>query len=160
MSIDKHDGKNAAGIKELYLNLQANIITFGSYISAGELAGNIVTDENFTQIKFLPGTCSFSEAGQAAPHGNVFEQSVDFLLNKDAPATTDALNAFTHRRLVAIILDNNGIYRIIGSNQEAARLTWSITKDAKIGGPNTYLAQLRCTVAHPAYYFSGTFSSS
>jgi hypothetical protein len=158
--IEKHDGKNAAGISKLYLILQDKIIEFGSYKDGVELVGNITSSEAFTEIKFLPGTCSFSESSQSGSHGEVFEQNIEFLLNKDAQSITAALKAFTNRKLVAIILDNNGVYRVIGSDQEAVRLTFSIQKDGKIGGPNTYLAQLRCIVPHPAYYYSGTVIGS
>lgn len=162
MSLEYFEGKNAGGLAEIHLIKQSSA-TFpdpAAIITDLDYTEDITTSENWTQHKFVPNSGRFEEGAPRENGSEVYEYTIEYVINKDRQAITAALKDLKPYKLLALIKDNNATYRLIGSDVHHCILTYSQVKERGIAVPNLYRITLTCRMHHPAVYYSGNFTSS
>lgn len=111
---------NIGGIKRLFLTEKSNVtsITLGSptsEITAFTMAGSPAA--KFYQFEFNKNTSSYTEEGisDQATGRDLYTQTINLVLNRREKTKRDTLLLLAKRKdLVAIIEDNNGLYKYFG----------------------------------------------
>lgn len=158
--MQKHDGKNPGGHSALYIKLKSEVTAIPLPIDLS-ISDNITTTGNWEQIIYIPGTADHTEDRSDGPDGNVYQQRITCIINKDALALGQALFTYQNREIIAAITDHNGTTRVIGTLNEPARLTYNLVKDKSLaGGTNAYTLTITATTTEPAPYYTGTITAS
>ncbi len=156
-TIKEHEGKNAGGVKKVYIILLKDV-TYIPYATGLEISANI-TSSAFTEITPVNNGCSMQENNLTDAHGPIYSYEIPVTLNKDQKDTTAAVNKFVGRKCLVIEQDHNDIHRIIGSKDQPTRIFYETVKSKNLSGTNTYTIYIRCEQRHPAYYYTGTITT-
>lgn len=149
--ITKHQGKNHGRIKNLYLILKSAVTDIP--LPSGLEISSDLTAGDFTKVQFLHGSGDWTETKSDSPQGSAYAFSAVVAINRDKKATTEALQGFDGKELIALMEDNNGEIRMLGDEEYHVRMNWTLTKSN-----NLYALTMTCEMDHPAYYYTGVFS--
>lgn len=162
MSISFYEGKNSGGLAEIHLikKSSATFNTIPALVDDLDFTDDIVTSEDWTQIEALPNSARWNESSDFEDGVEIFTYEVSFVINKDRRAITEMFKNLQPYNLLCLIKDNNGDYRLIGSDENHCFLSYSQVKERGISQPNLYNVSIVCKMSHPAVYYSGAFTSS
>jgi len=155
-----HDGKNNGYLASLAV-IKKSRCTFPSDLSLEQpesLSDNIVTSEDWTSIKFLPGSATWIEEQSSGEQGEGYAFTIECLVNKDRESETTKLKNLAPYELLALATDrNDGDVRLVGDDDKHCRLSFRQVKNST----NQYRIQITCThMPHPAIYYTGAFTAS
>lgn len=161
MSIEHFDGKNAGGIKKLHM-IRHMAATFDPSIALAPVitySDDITTSENWTTILPIPNTASWNES-ETMEAGDAYRYSLDFIINKDRSAITEALKDKAKYKLLVLAEDHNGTLRLLGSDGSWCWMSFTQVKDPNLAGQNIYRVTITCEQPFPAVYYTGSYTSS
>jgi hypothetical protein len=153
--IDYSEGKNGGGFKDLYLALAATAefpARENDVLTAGITA-------NFAKVKFLQnsGTCQTDE--QEIAHGTIYSSRVECTHPADVQAAEQQLQLYKNKMIIALVVDHQGVVRVIGSPTEGARLTVARSKTGTLAsGTNSARIVITCSASELPAYYTGTIS--
>lgn len=155
------DGKNPGSYKALHIILATSVAAIPRALDLS-VSTDITTTENFEQIDFVDNSqANYTESVQDTPHGSRYDQLITCQINKDRLALGQALYDYQNREVICLVVDHNDVVKIVGSKEEPCRLTFTANREGKLaGGTNLYNITISGAQSHPAYYYTGAYSSA
>lgn len=161
MSIAYFEGKNSGGVKKIHI-IRQSLATFDPSLALQPVTtyiDDISTSENWLTLLPLPDTARWQE-DQSLDASTVYSYQVELVINKDRAAITEALHGKAAYKLLALVEDENGTVRLLGSDTHHCRLQFSQVKERGIVSPNLYRVTLSCQLPFPAVYYTGAYTGS
>lgn len=161
MSLSHHDGKNSGTFKQLHI-IKQSAATFPyppALQTDLDYTDDITTSEDWLTITPLPNSGRWEET--PGEEMGEYNYTIELVLNKDSRAITELLATKAKFKLLALVEDHNEVTRLIGSDEHFCFLTYSLVKErGGVSQPNLYTVRITCTMAHPAVYYTGDYTTS
>lgn len=159
--ISYHEGKNSGTIAELHV-IKQSAATFPVppfLVDDLNYTDEITTTEDWTAFEFIPDSGRWEEVYNEEDES--YSYTIEGVINKDRMAVTAGFKVKVPFKLLSLAKDNNdGLYRLLGSDEHFCFLSWSQVKERGLDQVNLYRVRITCTMGHPAVYYSGAFTSS
>jgi hypothetical protein len=107
----------------------------------------------FYHIYFKFETGKFSEETSETPAGEITKSSVDFFVPYTSEAKNTLLKEWKRHRFVLVIMDFNGMSRVVGDKVSGLHLKITENVLDKISGENGYRLSFTGEFSHRAYTF-------
>lgn len=152
-------GQNMGGVKAVYFTDQSNIISFPDVVGL-RLVGDVILKENTFWYRLSPtvDTCEFKEPWKDEFDGGAYYPELKLTKANNKIDITEALWALVGRRLVFIILYNNGLSRLAGDQEYFLKLENESTSGASPRQRPDESITLKGESTHPAYFYTGSFN--
>jgi exosome complex RNA-binding protein Rrp4 len=148
---------SVAGIKEIYLAEYNNIASYTE--SSGVCTAiSMVGATKFFTYQMEKENAEFMDNGTGSvENGTLFyAQELKFTMKKLSAAKRNTVKLLAQNRLVAIVLDQNGLYWILGRHNGLDLLTYSAKSGKAMGDLNGYELTLTGKETNPVYSFTGS----
>lgn len=150
-------GKNSGGVPTIYVQHAADVTSVPTPVGlaiAADIASGL-----FAAIGITPESGDWNERQRENKQGASWEASYTCRVAKDNNATSWQLSNYANRNLVAVVTDNNGVTRILGTPETPARLTYQLIKGEGHVGTNLYNITIAYNGEEPPAYYSGTITA-
>lgn len=148
---------SAAGIKEIYIAEYNNVASY-TESSGVATAISMVGSTKFFTFQMEKENAELSDiATGSLENGTLFwTPELKFTMKKLSAAKRNALKILAQLRLVVIVLDQNGLYWIVGRHNGLDLLTYTQMTGKAMGDLSGYELTLTGKETNPIYSFTGS----
>jgi hypothetical protein len=104
------------------------------------------------QLDFICQSAQFTEKERRETAGTSYESTISFKLPKDSEEMQLCLSAFTDRPWAILTQDQNGLFRLTGSQAYPMRSSRSKTTGAEISDLNHISLEFSCWSLYPSIF--------
>ncbi len=160
MALNSHQGKNAPFLSKLFV-IKKSSVTFPvelQHLHSLEYSDDLTLSESFSEIDFLPNSATWQQISPKDDGVDSYTIQVTAMVNKVGRTNADWLHNLKASKLIVLALDRNpgAEHMMMGSDEAFATLTW----EENIHNANIINITLEATQGHPAYYYTGLFTSN
>ena len=148
-------GDNLGGIAQIFFTEQKNLAQLP--FTNDVLINTDLVLKSGIWFLFEPTarTTKYAEKEKLGPHGYFYEQQLQGFRAKDSQPLASAYLALRGKKLVALYQDNNGIWKLVGDNENFLKLTHDLDTGAapteRNGTDFTFTGESN----QPACYYTG-----
>ncbi len=161
-ALPKQGGQaNVPGLRRLWLIEARHLLgvidprTLPGFLTSNWLLSptglNLGEDATLIEFRFPPDRANHEQKAANSVQGVVYNQRIVLDVPRDHPTTALAVQRMSGRKFVAICLDANGLYKVIGTAKQPLRFIADFS-----GKPNNYTFAWGTSTKQPAYFFNDT----
>ncbi len=96
------------------------------------------TGSAWYDLYFTPGTLKGKVSQKQTSAGNLYEITINLSIPRESASNSNAIDLLSRRPVVLKALDNNGINKLYGNNNEKLIAEFDVNRDGLPGGQNGY----------------------
>lgn len=109
----------------------------------------LIDGKSWLEAKPLQQNKALNESPKETNAGLMYEQELQFEVNKDELARNSILNQLSYREFIVVYTDHNGATRVLGTKHKGATLRSKYTTEGNVTGRSWFAVQLSYASAEP-----------